>query len=272
MIDERNRERMKRALVDAFGPPRPDLERLALASIEQRRVRRVPSRMFALAAVAVVLVLAAFYRAGDPPDPARLANYRVSTAECSAAARAPPAAAEPSGACIGWWLPGDAASHERRCLEGGPDVIVALVWHQRPDLWSGRRRNHRKPRLLLPSDLAERCELPGDGSRSRAKAEWERAHRVRRATRQRQPGDDRHPRRDADEVLRLGRYSCQPNDGRRMAPVGNDARGARAGLLWLPDRRSVVPEYLRYRGIAGRVTSAGADPDEDETAKVAELL
>jgi len=57
MIDERNRMRMKAALVEPFNPPRPDLERLAFASIERRRVQR-PNRALALAAFALFMVLA----------------------------------------------------------------------------------------------------------------------------------------------------------------------------------------------------------------------
>ena len=59
MIDERNRLRLKQALIEPFGPPKPNLERIALASLERSADRRTSSRVLALAAFLVFMALAA---------------------------------------------------------------------------------------------------------------------------------------------------------------------------------------------------------------------
>jgi len=59
MIDERNRRLLKEALVEPFGPPSPNLERTALASLERSRVRRAVTRILAVAAVLAFIGLAA---------------------------------------------------------------------------------------------------------------------------------------------------------------------------------------------------------------------
>ena len=58
MIDQRNRERMKQALVQPYGPPRPDLERFVLGSVGRLPDRRGPSRILALTLGALLVVLA----------------------------------------------------------------------------------------------------------------------------------------------------------------------------------------------------------------------
>lgn len=57
MSDERNRLRMKAALVDPFGPPRLDLEQRALADIGGRRMSQ-SNRLFAVAAFAIFMLVA----------------------------------------------------------------------------------------------------------------------------------------------------------------------------------------------------------------------
>src|SRR6202022_1909739 len=59
MIDERNRRRLKHALIEPFGPPSPNLERIALASLERSPVRRTSTYVLALAAFLVFMALAA---------------------------------------------------------------------------------------------------------------------------------------------------------------------------------------------------------------------
>jgi hypothetical protein len=59
MIEERNRLRLKQALIEPFGPPKPNLERIVLASLERSAVRRTSSRILALAAFFVFMALAA---------------------------------------------------------------------------------------------------------------------------------------------------------------------------------------------------------------------
>jgi hypothetical protein len=59
MIDERNRLRLKQALIEPFGPPKPNLERIALASLERTRARRTLGRVLALTAFVVFMALAA---------------------------------------------------------------------------------------------------------------------------------------------------------------------------------------------------------------------
>lgn len=59
MIDDRNRRRLKHALIEPFSPPSANLERIALASLERSAVRRTSSRMLALAAFLVFMALAA---------------------------------------------------------------------------------------------------------------------------------------------------------------------------------------------------------------------
>jgi hypothetical protein len=59
MIDERNRRRLKQALIEPFNPPSPSLERIALASLERPRVRRTSTRVLALAAFLLFMALAA---------------------------------------------------------------------------------------------------------------------------------------------------------------------------------------------------------------------
>jgi hypothetical protein len=59
MIDERNRRRLKQALIEPFGPPRPNLDRIALALLERSPVRRTSTRVLALAAFLVFMALAA---------------------------------------------------------------------------------------------------------------------------------------------------------------------------------------------------------------------
>lgn len=58
MIDERNRRRLKQALIEPFSPPSPNLERIALASLERSAVRRTSTRVLALAAFLVFMALA----------------------------------------------------------------------------------------------------------------------------------------------------------------------------------------------------------------------
>lgn len=59
MIDERNRRRLKQALIEPFSPPSPNLERIALASLERSPLRRISTRVLALAAFLVFIALAA---------------------------------------------------------------------------------------------------------------------------------------------------------------------------------------------------------------------
>jgi hypothetical protein len=59
MIDERNRRRLKQALIEPFGPPSPNLERIALASLERSGLRHPSSRVLALATFLVFIALAA---------------------------------------------------------------------------------------------------------------------------------------------------------------------------------------------------------------------
>jgi len=59
MIDERNRRRLNKALIEPFGPPSANLERIALASLERLPVRRTSTRVLALTAFLVFMVLAA---------------------------------------------------------------------------------------------------------------------------------------------------------------------------------------------------------------------
>lgn len=59
MIDERNRRRLKQALIEPFPPPSPNLERITLASLERSPVRRTSTRVVALAAFLVFMVVAA---------------------------------------------------------------------------------------------------------------------------------------------------------------------------------------------------------------------
>jgi hypothetical protein len=59
MIDERNRLRLKGALIEPFGPPKPNLEQIALVSLERSRVRRTLGRVLALTAFVVFMALAA---------------------------------------------------------------------------------------------------------------------------------------------------------------------------------------------------------------------
>lgn len=59
MTEERNRLRLNQALIEPFGPPKPNLERIALASIERSADQRTPSRVFALTAFLVFLAVAA---------------------------------------------------------------------------------------------------------------------------------------------------------------------------------------------------------------------
>jgi len=59
MIEDRNRRRLKQALIEPFGPPKPHLERIALSSLERSAVRRTSSRVLALAAFLVFMALAA---------------------------------------------------------------------------------------------------------------------------------------------------------------------------------------------------------------------
>jgi len=59
MIDERNHLRLKQALIEPFGPPKPNLGRIALASLERSAARRTSSRVLALAAFLVFMALAA---------------------------------------------------------------------------------------------------------------------------------------------------------------------------------------------------------------------
>ncbi|HEY4865464.1 MAG TPA: hypothetical protein VIK45_08140 [Candidatus Dormibacteraeota bacterium] len=59
MIDERNRRRLRQALVEPFGPPSPELERIMLASLERSPVRRTSTRVLALAVFLVFMALAA---------------------------------------------------------------------------------------------------------------------------------------------------------------------------------------------------------------------
>jgi hypothetical protein len=59
MIDERNRRRLKQALIEPFSPPSPNLERITLASLERSPVRRTSTRVLAVAGFLVFMVLAA---------------------------------------------------------------------------------------------------------------------------------------------------------------------------------------------------------------------
>ncbi len=59
MIDERNRRRLKQALIEPFNPPSPNLERIALASLERSARHRTSTRVLALAAFLVFMALAA---------------------------------------------------------------------------------------------------------------------------------------------------------------------------------------------------------------------
>lgn len=59
MIDERNRRRLKQALIEPFSPPSPNLQRITLASLERSPVRRTSTRVVALAAFLVFMALAA---------------------------------------------------------------------------------------------------------------------------------------------------------------------------------------------------------------------
>jgi len=59
MIDDRNRRKLKQALIEPFGSPSPNLERIALASLERAPVRRTSTRVLALAAFLVFMALAA---------------------------------------------------------------------------------------------------------------------------------------------------------------------------------------------------------------------
>jgi hypothetical protein len=59
MIDERNRRRLKQALIDPFSPPSPNLDRIVLASLERAPLRRTSTRVLALAAFLVFIALAA---------------------------------------------------------------------------------------------------------------------------------------------------------------------------------------------------------------------
>lgn len=59
MMEERNRLRLKQALIEPFGPPKPNFERAVLSSLERSIARRTPSRMLALTAFLVFMVLAA---------------------------------------------------------------------------------------------------------------------------------------------------------------------------------------------------------------------
>lgn len=59
MIDERNRLRLKKALIEPFGPPKPNLERIALESLERSAVRRTSSHVLALAVLLVFMAVAA---------------------------------------------------------------------------------------------------------------------------------------------------------------------------------------------------------------------
>ena len=59
MIDERNRRQLKEALIEPFNPPSPNLERIALASLERSPVRRTSTRVLALAAFVLLMALAA---------------------------------------------------------------------------------------------------------------------------------------------------------------------------------------------------------------------
>jgi hypothetical protein len=60
MIDDRNRRRLKQALIEPFDPPSPNLERLALTSLERLPARRTTSvRVLAWTAFLVFMALAA---------------------------------------------------------------------------------------------------------------------------------------------------------------------------------------------------------------------
>jgi hypothetical protein len=59
MIDQRNRRRLKQALIEPFGPPSPNLGRIALASLERSSFRRTSTRVLALAVFFVFMALAA---------------------------------------------------------------------------------------------------------------------------------------------------------------------------------------------------------------------
>jgi len=59
VIEERNGRRLKQALIEPFGHPRPNLERIALAALERASVQRTSTRVLALAAFLVFMALAA---------------------------------------------------------------------------------------------------------------------------------------------------------------------------------------------------------------------
>jgi hypothetical protein len=82
MIEERNRLRLKQALIEPFGPPSPKLERIALASLERLPVRRTSTRLLALAAfLAFVALAASIALAGhvlrDNSGPVRLSPQQI---------------------------------------------------------------------------------------------------------------------------------------------------------------------------------------------------
>lgn len=182
MIDQRNRHRMKEALMKPFGDPRPDVERLAMAAVQNRPAHRTATRAVALAAIVLFIALAvSIALAGRLLRPA---SQIVGSQEQSAAVleqlRQRPLSLP--ALWSRWQLSDHAAGHGSRFLQKRSGIRYRALRRSRPDLWPGWPRSYGQARLLLFRDLVERRPIRGPGARSWAETERARADRVRRTS------------------------------------------------------------------------------------------